>query len=68
MLIPDRSEGDVSEGSPERDLLIGVTSVRSKDCDDASPSVYTRIDAFRDWILEIIDEEEVNHSINLLLF
>ena len=67
LLIPNRSGGSMVTGNPEFDLVVGVTSWGSEDCTDTSPTVYTSIGAFWDWILEKIDENpEVNCFSHLL--
>ena len=61
LLIPNRFGVYTAAGNPEFDLLVGVTSMGPKYCNDTSPSIYTSIGAFWDWILEKIGEgSEVN--------
>ena len=61
LLIPNRSAGRIAAGNPELDLLVGVTSMGPEDCNDTSPTIYTSIGAFWDWILWKIGEgPEVN--------
>ena len=57
LLIPDRFEGSIEGGNPELDLIVGVTSMGSEDCTDTSPTIYTSIGAFWNWILQRIGEE-----------
>ena len=66
LLIANVSKGSLATGHPAFDQLVGVTSMRSKNCSDGSPSIYTSIGAFWDWILWKIGEgPEVNSSPNL---
>ena len=61
LLIPNSFGGIIAAGNPELDLLVGVTSMGSEDCTDTSPTIYTSIGAFWDWILWRIGEgPEVN--------
>ena len=67
LLIPDRLGGSIAAGNPEFDLVVGVTSTGSEDCTDQSPTIYTSIGAFWDWIQETIGEDpEVNFIPHLL--
>ena len=67
LLIPDRSGSSIAAGNPELDLIVGVTSTGSEDCTDQSPTIYTSIGAFWDWIQETIGENpEVNCIPHLL--
>ena len=65
-MIPNSFGVYTAAGNPEFDLLVGVTSMGSKNCSDGSPSIYTSIGAFWDWILKEIGKEDVNSSPNLL--
>ena len=65
-MISNKPKGDVAAGNPELDMIVGVTSMGSKNCVDGSPSIYTSIGAFWDWILKEIGEDDVNCSPNLL--
>ena len=57
LLIPYVFEGKLAAGNPEHDMIFGVTSIGSEDCiDDPSPTIYTSIGAFWDWIEERIGE------------
>ena len=68
LLIPNKFGVYTAAGNPVLDLLVGVTSMGSKNCADGSPAIYTSIGAFWDWILKAIGEEDVNCSPNLFLF
>ena len=57
LLIPNRPNGDLPAGRPERDLIVGVISFGSTDCDGSPPGVYLRIGHFWDWITSVIDGE-----------
>ena len=57
LLIPNRFRGNTAAGNPELDLIVGITSLGFENCNDASPSIYTSIGAFWDWIREKIDED-----------
>ena len=61
LLIPNRFGGRIAAGNPEFDQVVGITSTGPKDCTDTSPTIYTSIGAFWEWILEKIGEgPEVN--------
>ena len=68
LLVPYMFEGKLAAGNPELDLMVGVTSIGSEDCiHDPSPTIYTSIGAFWNWILWRIGEDpEVNCSLHLL--
>ena len=69
LLIPNRFGGSIAAGNPKFDLVVGVTSMGSKDCKDTRlPSIYTSIGAFWDWIQEKIDEDLEVKCIQHLLF
>ena len=65
LLIPDRLGDSVVGGNPRHDLIVGVTSTGSENCNDSSPTIYTSIGAFWDWIEEKIGEE-VNCILHLI--
>lgn len=43
-------EGSVKKGTPETDLLVGITSYGEGKCGSGIPAVYTNIGYFIDWI------------------
>ena len=55
LLIPNKPDGNLTAGRPERDLVIGVTSFGSKDCNGSSPAVYLSIGYFWDWLTRVAD-------------
>ena len=67
-MIPDRPGSSIAAGNPEFDLVVGVTSTGPEDCTDTSPTIYTSIGAFWEWIQYKIGEvPEVNCSLHLLV-
>ena len=54
-LIPNRPDGNLTAGKSERDLIIGLTSFGSKDCNGSSPAVYLSIGYFWNWLTSVTD-------------
>ena len=57
-MIPHKPEGVLSHGNPERDIIVGVTSFGSEECDGYMPGVYTRVSSFWSWIEETVRRED----------
>ena len=65
LIIPHRPENGLSQGSPQHDILVGITSFGSPECDGELPAVYTRVADYWKWIEETIkSESEVNTLAN----
>ncbi|GMH36908.1 hypothetical protein BSKO_04781 [Bryopsis sp. KO-2023] len=55
LLILDTNRGDdITAGTPEFDLVVGIVSFGPVGCDSTQPDVFTRVSSFRQWIDEKI--------------
>ena len=58
LIIPSMPDGNVSEGTPKLDLVVGIDLFGNGEgrCDGSSPDAFTSIGYFWGWILDIIDK------------
>ena len=67
LLIPNQFGGSIATGNAKLDLFVGVTSMGPSNCTEPTPSVFTGIGAFWDWIQETIGEKpKVNNVPHLI--
>ncbi|CAD7698941.1 unnamed protein product [Ostreobium quekettii] len=58
LLIANAPGSNTSNGRPQLDILVGITSFGEKDCETGSkPGVYAQVAAFHLWIEEIIETD-----------
>ena len=58
LLIADAPEGNISEGSPGRDRLVGIPSIGTDERNATSlPGLYTSVEFFLPWITNLTDAE-----------
>ena len=63
LLILNNPDNQLSEGDPQRDVLVGIASFVMNNVDLAPPVVYTRVSAFWDWVEATIKREtSVGHE------
>ena len=55
LMIADKPGGNITAGSPRFDLILGVTSAGSDDCDSSVPGLYTRVSDFSEWMRGVLD-------------
>lgn len=61
ILIPDEHNGDVAEGDPRNDLILGVTSFGSPCRGNDGGAVYTGLNEFIPWIHRTISTTSSSH-------
>ena len=61
MLQPDAPNGDLKDGRPDLDLLVGITSYGLGSCTDADLNlgIYTNVGHFSEWIQSVISNATV---------
>ena len=58
LLIADAPDGNISEGSPGRDRLVGIPSIGTDERNATSlPGLYTSVAFFHSWITNLTDAE-----------
>ena len=63
LLIADAPDGNISEGSPRRDRLVGIPSINTDESNATTlPGLYTSVEFFLSWITNLTDAElKVHH-------
>ena len=64
LIIQDVSDWSMRNGQPEKDLLLGITSIGSGDCGLAHcAALYTKVSDFRAWIDDVIMKTQLDSSV-----
>ncbi|CAD7695039.1 unnamed protein product [Ostreobium quekettii] len=63
LIVPDEQDGVIESGQPDKDLLLGITSIGYGDCTLANcAALFTDVAKFRTWIDDTIVETRVDVS------
>lgn len=64
LILANHRMGDINEGSPALDLLVGITSFGPAPCTQTDlPSISTDAAFFRDWIMKTIVRRHLAHKL-----